>query len=406
MKLLLLGDAAAGDALSEPAVWIGELVRRWGQGAHRVRLIGSPPIDPHTPPWEPPPGVEAMFPTADDWEATLGEALTEQPEIVHVFGAPPFGPRVVEALRDQPLLLDVHDFWPICPRTDLLRQPSFEPCPEHHPFAGCGTCAGLLRLRTMEVRAELAAAARTIVCHCTPARERLEAGLGRPIERVEYGVDPMRFRPDPDPPRSPALLELFEQRDRPRVLFLGPPTPARGAMLLLDLLVAMQARLPDGVELVVAGRDPEEPEWERMLQAEAAELGLSDRVRTIRRVPADDLPALYACCPVAIAPGTGVEAGLFVLQAMSSGVPVVAHEGPSQAEWIAHGDDGILVDSSDVAAFAAATAALLIDPMARSAFAEAARLRTMERHDLDRSIFALDELYRRTHAASRPSTAA
>ena len=406
MKLLLLGDAAAGDALSEPAVWIAELVRRFRRGGHRVRLIGAPPSDPDAPPWEAPPGIDAWFPAADDWEATLGEALADPPEIVHVFGAPPFGPRVVEALRDQPLLLDVHDFWPICPRADLLRQPGFEHCPEHHPFAGCATCAGLLRLRTMEARSELAAAARTIVCHCTPARERLEAGLGRPVDRVEYGVDPMRFRPDPDPPQSPALRELFERRPRARVLFLGPPTPARGAGLLLDLLVAMQARLDDGVEMVIAGRDPEEPEWERMLHAEAAELGLGDRVRTIRRVSADDLPALYACCGVAIAPGAGVETGLFVLQAMSSGLPVVAHEGRSQAEWITHGEDGILVDSGDVAAFAAATTALLIDPIARAAFSEAARLRTMEHHDLERSVFALDELYRRTHAAWRPSSAA
>jgi len=405
MRLLLLGDAAASDALSEPAVWIGELVRRWGRGGHRVQMIGAPPLDPAAVPWQPPEGIEASFPSEDDWEARLGEALGDRPEIVHVFGAAPFGPRVIEALREQPLILDVHDFWPICPRSDLLRQPGYEACPEHHPFAGCGPCAGLPRLRTMESRAELAAAAHTIVSHCAAARERLEAGLGRPVERIEYGVDPLRFRPDPEPPRLPALVELFEQRDRPRILFLGPPTPARGGMLLLDLLVAVQARLPEA-ELVIAGRDPEEPEWERMFQAEATELGLADRVRSIPRVPSDDLPALYASCAVAIAPGTGIETGLFLLQAMSSGVPVVAHEGPSQKEWIEHGEDGILVDSHDVAAFAAATAALLIDPMARSAFAEAARLRTMERHDLERSVFALEELYRRIREASRPPAAA
>jgi glycosyltransferase involved in cell wall biosynthesis len=399
MNLLLLGDAAAGDALSEPALWIDEVLRRWDGAGHRLRLIVPPREGGEPALWVAPPSVEAWCPSADDWEATLGDALADPPEVVHVFGAVHFGPRVVETLREQPLLLDVHDFWPICPRADLLRQPGHEPCAEHHPFEGCAACAGLERLRAMDGRAELASHARGIVCHAAPAEERLRLGLGRAVERFDYGVDTLRFRPDPEPARSRAVLELIESREVPRVLFLGPPLRSRGTGLLLDLMVAMDARLDGRVELLVAGRDLDEPDWERMFLAEAAELGLAEHVRTIGRVPPRDLPALIASCEVAIAPGAGLENGLFVLQAMSAGVPVVAHEGSSQAAWIAHGDNGILVDARDVAAFAAATSALLIDPMARSAFAEAARLAVMERHDIARAVAALEELYRKTCGA-------
>ena len=113
-----------------------------------------------------------------------------------------------------PVLLDVHDFWPICPNDDLLKRPGHEPCAEHYPFTGCGACAGLTRLRAMDERTELARAARVIVAHSDFMRTRLQTGLGRPVELIDPGVDTERFRPDPAPPLAPEAAELFASRER------------------------------------------------------------------------------------------------------------------------------------------------------------------------------------------------
>lgn len=396
MKILILADELAASTVSAPALWLGELARCWMGRGHRLSAISTRACDPAAgKPPDDPAGIAVVRPAAGGFEAALGAGLEEQPDIVHVAGREPLGARVIETLREQPVLLDVHDFWPICPNSDLLRRPRLSACGEHFPFQGCGSCAGLHRLRGMDDRLELAACARLVVAHSNFARMRLSAGLGRPIDLIDYGVDTLRFRSEPEPPRASEIRALWETRERPRVLLLGPPSPARGSGLLTDLLVAMRARLPE-VELVVAGHDSDDPDWDQIYGAEARELGLSRAAVVLRSVASEDLPALYASCQVAIAPGPGPDpGGLHLLQALATGLPVVARPGGAADEIVRNGESGLLVDFEDVGSFANAIVTLLLDPAVRLHFGENARLAVMERHDLARSAFALEELYRR-----------
>lgn len=402
MNVLMLADTFGGERLDPAGFWLYQIARRWGERGHHTSVVcpgeAGGVFDPA------PPGVDLWRPAAHDYEAALGEALAVEPDVVHIAGSRSFGPRVLEILRDLPVLLDVHDFWPICPNDDLLRRPGLDACGEHFPFLGCGACAGLPRLRAMEERAELVACARLIMVHSAFERTRLTAGLDRPIDLVGYGVDVVRFRPDePDEPSDPAVRALFETRGRPRVLFLGPPTPARGAGRLTDLLVAMQARIPD-VELVVCGRDGDNADWADIFKAEAAEMGLSRHAVLLPTVPFDDLHAVYASCQVAIAPGHGHDPGLFIVQAQATALPVVAHPSPGIEEWMQQGDQGLIVNSRELGAFATSVAALLIDPIARNNFGESARLAALEQRDFERSVVQVEELYRRARA--KPQSAA
>lgn len=394
MKLLFLVDDLDGTSLSETALWLGEVVERCVSAGHRTDLLCRRPPEGDAEPGGPP-GLRVWRPADRDFEAVLGELLETAPDVIHVASRGPLGPRVVEALEELPVLLDVHDYWPICPNDDLLVRPQLTACAEHFPFAGCGECAGLTRLRAMDERTELARRARAVMAHSSANRGRLQAGLSRPVDLVDYGVDSGRFRPDPEPPLSPVVAELLSHRDRPRVLFLGPPSVRRGAALLVDLLVALRSRVP-GVELVVAGRDPAHPDADQVLWAEARELGLSDSLRILSRVPPHDLPALHAACDVGIAPSIGEEpGGLFVQQALASGLPVVASPRGAHEELIRHGEEGLLLPPQDLGAFTGGICSILIDPLARPMFQEAARLRALERHDRARSMAALEEIYER-----------
>lgn len=394
MKILLLADGLECSALNEAALWLCEVLARWLERGYEVQVVCAQPLEPWQEP-EDPPGVPVWRPGPGDFEDALGEALAHEPDVVHVASAGPFGPRVAEILHELPVLLDVHDFWPICPNGDLLRRPHLDPCGEHYPFHGCGRCAGLSRLRAMEEKSELAASARMVVAHSGFNRVRLNAGLMRAIELLDYGVDTRRFGPDPSPPATPEIGALFATRDRPRALLLGPPTPGHGAPLLTDLIVAAQARVGH-FELVVAGRDPGNPDWDQVFRAETRELGLAGHVVILPSVPRGDLPALYASCQVAIAPGDGYEpGGLFALQAMATGLPVLANPAGALEELIHQGGEGMLVSSQDIVAFASALSVLLIDPAARNAFGESGRLAVVERHDFERTVHALEDLYDR-----------
>ena len=398
MRILILADGLEGSGLSPQARWLSALATRWIESGHRVQVVCVQPLPPGQQP-EDPPGVTVFRPRRQTFEAVLGEALAVDPDVVHVATSGPLGPRVVEALHELPTLLDVHDFWPACPNDDLLRRPRLTACREHWPYQGCGACAGALRARAMEERAELVAASRIIVARSDFHALNLGETIAREIEVVPYGVDTTRFRPDPEPPQADDVRALYETRHLPRVLFVGPPTPARGANLLLDLLVGLMARMAE-VELVVAGRDPANPAWGDVFVNETREMGLGDHVKVIPEVAVADLPALYVSCPVAMAPFAAPEPGaLSLLEAMACGIPLVASPLGAVEEVLKQGEESLLIPAGETSEFVTALWTLIADPIARMSFGESARAAAEERHDFERTVAKLEGLYRKLGAS-------
>src|SRR4029077_1373454 len=164
-------------------------------------------------------------------------------------------------------------------------------CAQHHPAAPCGTCIGHAHVRAMEPFLAFARGGHRVVAHSAQARDRATVALGRGVALVPVGVDTARFVPEAAAPLAPDVAAVVRERAHPRVVPLGPPPRARGGPYFLDLLVALNARVP-GVELIVPGRDPEIPDLLHILEAEARELGIAAQLRALPRVSEADLPAL------------------------------------------------------------------------------------------------------------------
>jgi len=241
----------------------------------------------------------------------------------------------------------------------------------------------------------LARAGHRLVAHAGHVRDRATVALGRGVALLPAGVDTTRFGPETRAPLSPDVAALASGRSRPRVLLLGPPTPARGGHRALDLLVALHARLP-GVELVIAGGDPGHPDHHHVLLAEAKELGIAGQLRCVPRVSRADLPALIAASDVGAAPGLAADPlGLAVVQALATGLPVVAHPTGAAPFLLQEGLAGVLARAETMGAFADAVVELLANPARRATIADAARLAAIEHHDLERAVFDHETLYGR-----------
>lgn len=134
-------------------------------------------------------------------------------------------------------------------------------------------------------------------------------------------------------------------------------------------------------------------------------MGLLNQVHVFSGVPAADEPALFAACDVACLPGRlPTSGGLRVMQALSAGLPVVAHDAGAIGELVTNGVEGLRVPFEPVGAFAHALAALLRDERERIAYAERGRLAAMERFDVDRAVFAHEEIYvRARHREAGPA---
>ncbi|MCC6348481.1 MAG: glycosyltransferase family 4 protein [Candidatus Eisenbacteria bacterium] len=398
MRILLVADGFEATRPEETGSWLEDLAARLAYRGHRVTAVLAHWPEDDSPAPEVP-GVAVWRPSSGGIEPVIFQALGQKPDVVHLASAGPWSEPVLQALLESPLVLDAHGYWPMCAAGDLIQRPSLTACPLAHPHEQCGACAGLLHLRAMDARAPLGGEARVVIAHTAAARERLEAGLGRPVDCVRPGVDAFAYTPEPGAPSSPDVAALLTGARPARVLVLGNAGQHRGAVSLSDLLVALNARLP-GVEMIVPDSDPDDPAGPQLLLTEAREMGLGAQVHVFSGLTAADAPALFAACDVACLPGTLPESGgLRVMQAMSVGLPVVAHDAGSIGELITHGVEGLRIPSEPVGAFAHAIAALVRDPAGRAEYAERGRLAAMERFDIDRAVYAHEELYRRARRA-------
>jgi glycosyltransferase involved in cell wall biosynthesis len=198
--------------------------------------------------------------------------------------------------------------------------------------------------------------------------------LGAPSSRTRViygGADPLRYAPDPRVGREGAL-------------FVGRLTPHKGVDVLLRAL-------PPGARLTVigsAGHDPRLPEREypRLL----AELAAGREVHLAGTAPDSELAGWYRSARVLVLPsvertvyGRAIRVsellGLAVLEAMSSGTPVIASAVGGLPEIVQDGMTGYLVPPGDVSALHDRLALVLGDARLAARLGANARQAVLER---------------------------
>ncbi|MBK9180786.1 MAG: glycosyltransferase family 4 protein [Acidimicrobiales bacterium] len=158
----------------------------------------------------------------------------------------------------------------------------------------------------------------------------------------------------------------------------------------------------------LAAEDPTAEHWivgdggERShLEAEAARLGVADRVRILGWRPRAELPALLAQLDVVLHPSLHDQFAFSVLEAMAAGRPVVALDVGGPARLLAPGG-GVLVPVGGhramVAGLVAALRGLRADADARRALGEQARRVALGRWRADHLGEVFDGLFREATA--------
>lgn len=211
--------------------------------------------------------------------------------------------------------------------------------------------------------------------------------------KVPNGIETDRFMPG-DGARVRA--ELNVRPDQVLVGIVCRLDPWKGVETFLEAAALASIREPEAVFAVVGGPIIGQESYEVTLQRKARDLGISERVRfTSWRYKPDDMPALHRALDILVLASVEPEPfGLVVLEAMSTGKPVIAtrHGGP--LEIIEDGRSGDLVAPNDTVAMADAIVALIDDPARRARVGALARERVLAHYSAERYVAGIEAIYR------------
>lgn len=272
----------------------------------------------------------------------------------------------------------------------------------HTDFSRYTEAYGVPRLRGT-VQAYLARFHRRSARVYTPGllaeRELQQLGVAA-VEVWGRGVDTALFAPQHRDRR--VLRDLGVPDDAFAVLHVGRLAAEKGVERILAAFALARARLGGRrrVHLVIAGDGPARPGLQALAGADVTFVGNLDRRRA--------LPALYASADAFAFASHTETLGLVILEAMASGLPVVAAPAGGVADHLRHGTNGLAYPPGDVETMAEALVALARDHELVTALAEGAR-RTAEAMSWEAELDRLDASYRellgRTGTPRRDSSA-
>ncbi|MBM9593231.1 glycosyltransferase family 4 protein [Roseitranquillus sediminis] len=216
------------------------------------------------------------------------------------------------------------------------------------------------------------------------------AYLERPAEVVMHGVDTEAFRPAPD---KASLRNELELEPGTWVGCFGRVRHQKGTDVLVEAMLRLMPDRPD-LRCLIVGR-PDDTAFREELQRKVAAAGLAGRLRWVAHLPWDALTRHYAAMDVYAAPQRWEGFGLTPLEAMASGVPVVATTVGAFPALVRDGETGRLVPPDDPEAFTDAMRALVDTPEERLQMARAARAHVEARFGIEREAEALIAVYRR-----------
>jgi glycosyltransferase involved in cell wall biosynthesis len=355
---IVAGDDLAGD---DPQQLCAALVARGHEATAYVReevRIGPRGAAP----------APAVLPHVGEWAAKLERLWSpDPPDVVHAFGW--LGGLAAQLAARRPGILAVQSFQGMVATSRC------------HPAGGPHRESERERLEPL-----LARGASWVTGECTAdvdALARLRHGRAR-VSNLGSGVDVERYSPV-----GPAAA-----RDGAHRILCVAPSPLESSGF--DIAIRALPRVA-GAELVIAETAADEPghdEARAQLERLATELGVADRVGFAGVVGGDELPSLLRSADVVACTPRQPPRATPVLQAMASGVAVVALPVGALIDVVVDSVTGLVLTRHSPAAVAAALRSLLAQSFQCDSMGAAGRSRAVSRFSWDRIALDSVNIYR------------
>jgi L-malate glycosyltransferase len=238
----------------------------------------------------------------------------------------------------------------------------------------------------------LAHASRVIAVSGAVARQ-LEKQKLLPAEKIvviENGIDFSRLRDRAIDRKEFCRGQSFPD-DALIIGTVGELNPLKGHDLFVRAAARVAEKSPRARFVIVGDDHSQKKETELVVQKLIKKLRLEDRVRLLGEV--EEVGPLLAVMDLFVSASRTESFGLAIVEAMASGVAVIATATEGAQELIREGETGLLVPLDDEAAMAEKILGVLENPHKRTRMAQQARTEAVDRFDVERMIDAVEQLY-------------
>jgi len=229
----------------------------------------------------------------------------------------------------------------------------------------------------------------TAVSYSLARDAEAKLGVRRDIEVIYNWVDPERFKPN----RDPAYRARFAQPEEAIVLHVSNFRSVKRPLDALRVFAGILERMP--ARMLMIGEGPLRQDCVDL----AHELEIAGRVQFLESTPA--IEKFMSVADLFLLPSEQESFGLVALEAMASGVPVVASRVGGLPELVEEGKTGFLRPMGDVQGMLEAALEILSNRTRRRSMGEAARERATQRFRPEVVLPRYLEVYERTLELAR-----
>lgn len=205
------------------------------------------------------------------------------------------------------------------------------------------------------------------------------------VKAISSGIDLKQFASAGD---TRGIREKYGIPDKPVLLYVGRLDPEKHIHEILQAMDKLKSILD--CCCVITGKGMQRPALEQLV----ATLGLSDKIIFTGFVAEEDLPLLYKLSHCFVIASTAELLSLATLQAMASGLPVVAVNAGALPELVQENVNGYLYNEGDIATMVDGLFWIFTNPTLRTMMAQNSRS-IASRHDISSTVRAFEKLYER-----------
>ncbi len=215
---------------------------------------------------------------------------------------------------------------------------------------------------------------------------------GLPAEKIttiNNGLEPELFSTCTPEKKQALRNELGLSADKITIGMVASFRPIKGQMYLVEAVAAMK-EWHKKIQIVVVGYN--DTDYFREVEAKVTASGLEQNF--IFAGARDDVPDLLTLFDIFVISSVNEGFSNAIIEAMASGVPVVAADSGGNCEAVEHGRTGLLFPPCNSTALAESLRSLLNDEQLMKKFGESGKSRVAEKFTLNQMIADNEKVYR------------